>query len=437
MDVRLDYFIMATLLFVTLSTLLLSPSLSSNAFVAAVVNDKNDTVQQQQPRIPLLNLDVNINNITNNHHDNTTNLPEIQTKPSNVALKSDKQHILTMYERYFFKPRAHEDTHYKAFVREGIIKNLQELGYNISFLQKSNFEFRRKPATSYNIITIIPGQHRHTKDEKILLLGAHWDSYNQAPGVDDNASGSICLLEVARLLASYNNNNNTTRLHHTIMLVWFDYEEQGKYGSEFFVNDYLYPKELDLYNSKFVGAYILDMILVRDKENNTQTLPISLKNKLKSFSEELESERNKGDFLATWSRKKHDEPLEEAFRNSWLALGNENRTFKAMRPELPQGRNPNSEERYEWKDFFRSDHASFWFPSLISNAVFRAPSEQPRVSGRPSLNAILLTDLGPWRKSYAKCYHSACDDQHLLTEGNLAFMQNVIDTLVLTLVRFG
>lgn len=61
------------------------------------------------------------------------------------------------------------------------------------------------------------------------------------------------------------------------MLVWFDYEEQGKYGSEFFVNDYLYPYELDKYQSKFIGAYIMDMILVRDKENNTQALPENLR----------------------------------------------------------------------------------------------------------------------------------------------------------------
>lgn len=60
------------------------------------------------------------------------------------------------------------------------------------------------------------------------------------------------------------------------MLVWFDYEEQGKFGSEFFVNDYLFPLELEKYNSKFIGAYILDMILVRDKENNTQSLPANL-----------------------------------------------------------------------------------------------------------------------------------------------------------------
>lgn len=105
-----------------------------------------------------------------------------------------------------------------------------------------------------------------------------------------------------------------------------------------------------------------------------------------------------------------------------------------MRPELPQTRMPNSEERYEWKDFFRSDHASFWFPPLTSTAVRRSPN-RTSTAGHMSLNAILLTDLGPWRKSYQRCYHAACDDEHLLSDDNLAFMQQVTDSLVLTLLR--
>lgn len=150
----------------------------------------------------------------------------------------------------------------------------------------------------------------------------------------------------------------------------------------------------------------------------------------------MEREKYRGDFLATWSRKTWDEPLEDIFRSAWIDLGYESRTFKAMRPELPQSRLPNSQERYDWKDFFRSDHASFWFPPLTSTAVRRAPNRTSTV-GHTSLNAILLTDLGPWRRSYQKCYHSACDDEHLLTDGNLAFMQQVIDSLVLALMRVG
>lgn len=336
-----------------------------------------------------------------------------------------------MFKMYFTKARSHDDLPQKDFVKEGVITEMRKLGFENSFTQRSRFEFRRRPANSYNMITILPGKHRHTKDDRIVLIGAHWDSATKAPGVDDNGSGSTCLLEIGRLIAK-----NKCSFNHTVMLVWFDYEEQGKYGSEFFVNEYLFPLELEKYGSRFIGAYILDMILVRDKENNTQTIPTNLKVKLPEFNDEVEREKYRGDFLATWSRKTHDEPLEDAFRSAWIDLGFESRTFKAMRPELPQTRMPNSDERYEWKDFFRSDHASFWFPPLTSAAVRRSPNRTSAVN-HGSLNAILLTDLGPWRKSYQKCYHSACDDEHLLTDGNLAFMQQVIDSLVLTLLRVG
>lgn len=357
---------------------------------------------------------------------------QAQVKPEDSP-KSDKQQILSMFDRFFSRPRSYEDQDYKEFVREGVIRRLRELGFETSFLQKSRFEFRRRPAVSYNMISILPGKHRQTKHDKIVLIGAHWDSFSLAPGVDDNGSGSTCLLEIARLISV-----NKCRFNHTIMLVWFDYEEHGKYGSEFFVNDYLYPLELDRYESKFIGAYILDMVLVREKENDTQSLPLNLKKRLPEFAEELEKEKFRGDFLATWSRRTYDEPLENVFRSAWTSLGQEARTFKAMRPELPQNRLPNSEERYEWKDFFRSDHASFWFPPLISNAVRRAPNRQPDLSStHESLNAVLLTDLGPWRKSYQKCYHSACDDAHLLTDGNLGFMQQVTDSLTLSIMRLG
>lgn len=189
-----------------------------------------------------------------------------------AAPRSERQPILEMFQKFFVKARSHDDQQQKEVVRLGIIRRLLELGFEEPFLQKSRFEFRRMPAYSYNIVGIWPGKHRKTKNEKIVLVGAHWDSATKAPGVDDNGSGSTCLLEIARLIAKHH-----CRFNHTIMLVWFDYEEQGKFGSEFFVNDYLYPHELDRYQSKFIGAYILDMILVRDKENNTQTLPANLR----------------------------------------------------------------------------------------------------------------------------------------------------------------
>lgn len=201
-------------------------------------------------------------------------LPVAGIRPvlASEAPRSEREHVLEMYKKFFTQPRSHDDQQQKEYVREGVIMRLRELGFETSFLQKSRFEFRRRPAFCYNMISVLPGRHRQTRRDKIVLLGAHWDSYTKAPGVDDNGSGSTCLLEIARIISA-----NRCKFNHTVMLVWFDYEEQGKYGSEFFVNDYLFPYELEKYGSKFIGAYILDMILVRDKENNTQTLPLSLK----------------------------------------------------------------------------------------------------------------------------------------------------------------
>lgn len=57
------------------------------------------------------------------------------------------------------------------------------------------------------------------------------------------------------------------------MFVWFDREEQNKLGSEHFVRNYLYKEVLDKYGSQFIGAYLADMVMVSECQNDTQWLP--------------------------------------------------------------------------------------------------------------------------------------------------------------------
>lgn len=95
--------------------------------------------------------------------------------------RSERQPILDMFNKFFTKARSHDDQPQKEFVREGVIRRLRDLGFESSFLQKSRFELKHMPAASYNIISIIPGKHRHTKREKIVLVGAHWDTAAKAP----------------------------------------------------------------------------------------------------------------------------------------------------------------------------------------------------------------------------------------------------------------
>ena len=65
--------------------------------------------------------------------------------------------------------------------------------------------------------------------------------------------------------------------------------------------------------------------------------------------------------------------------------------------------------------FYRSDHASFWFPKVPG---YTKP-----------LRAMLVTDLGPFRGIMADCYHSPCDDKRHLTDDNLNFIKASIDSI--------
>jgi hypothetical protein len=80
------------------------------------------------------------------------------------------------------------------------------------------------PGTSSNLVARIPG----ADVSKAVILGAHIDSPN-CPGALDDGSGSVLLLEVARVL-------NAARVQPPtdVYLVWFGSEEIGLYGSYHF-----------------------------------------------------------------------------------------------------------------------------------------------------------------------------------------------------------
>ena len=47
-----------------------------------------------------------------------------------------------------------------------------------------------------NIVGLIPGKHYNTSNDRIVLIGAHWDTFGLSPGLNDNGSGVASLLEV-------------------------------------------------------------------------------------------------------------------------------------------------------------------------------------------------------------------------------------------------
>ena len=73
-----------------------------------------------------------------------------------------------------------------------------------------------------NLILKLPGRNPKRRP---LLVGAHYDGPLHSPGADDNASGVVALLELARRWAL-----NPPR--RPVWLVAFDQEEWGMVGSE-------------------------------------------------------------------------------------------------------------------------------------------------------------------------------------------------------------
>ena len=50
-----------------------------------------------------------------------------------------------------------------------------------------------------NIIGQLPGRYTGSREDKIVLIGCHYDSSDTSPGVDDGGSGITALLQALKL----------------------------------------------------------------------------------------------------------------------------------------------------------------------------------------------------------------------------------------------
>lgn len=107
--------------------------------------------------------------------------------------------------------------------------------------------------TSHNIIADKQGQHSDTKN--LVIVTAHLDSVNHeggdmanAPGADDNGSGSAGLIEIAYVLKEF-------PTKHDLRFILFGGEEQGLLGSK------QYIRNLSSFDKSRIRAVInMDMI---------------------------------------------------------------------------------------------------------------------------------------------------------------------------------
>ncbi|AAS52043.1 ADR123Wp [Eremothecium gossypii ATCC 10895] len=88
-----------------------------------------------------------------------------------------------------------------------------------------------KEITTQNVIADTKGGD----PENIVSLGAHSDSVFAGPGINDDGSGTISLLTVAKHLANFSVKNK-------VRFAWWSAEEEGLLGSEYYVSQ-LSPEE--------------------------------------------------------------------------------------------------------------------------------------------------------------------------------------------------
>ncbi|MFB4276645.1 M28 family peptidase [Nonomuraea sp. MTCD27] len=111
---------------------------------------------------------------------------------------------------------------------------LQSVSYIEEKLRAAGYTVARQSCgTTYctggagpNLIADWPGGDAN----QVIMSGAHLDSVSAGPGINDNASGSANLLEVALTLAQKN-----PALAKHVRFGWWTDEEQGLNGSEFYV----------------------------------------------------------------------------------------------------------------------------------------------------------------------------------------------------------
>ncbi len=91
------------------------------------------------------------------------------------------------------------------------------------------------PMSGYTCQNVIATQTGQTYPNRYWIICGHLDStspnpYYDAPGADDNGSGSATVMEAARIMSGY-------QFEYTVKYILFGGEEQGLYGSAYYASN--------------------------------------------------------------------------------------------------------------------------------------------------------------------------------------------------------
>lgn len=96
-------------------------------------------------------------------------------------------------------------------------------------------DIHRGETTSYNVLA----ESNSGDASNVVMVGAHLDSVNQGPGIQDNGSGSAAILEVAEQMAKVKPRNK-------VRFAWWGAEESGLVGSTHYVDNLAQEEQDDI-----------------------------------------------------------------------------------------------------------------------------------------------------------------------------------------------
>ncbi|KAI2797863.1 hypothetical protein BLOT_014714 [Blomia tropicalis] len=273
-------------------------------------------------------------------------------------------------------------------------------------------------------------------NDHILVIGAHYDTVKNTTGLNDNGSGVGVMLELIRLMDYYN-----CITKYSVLFVAFDLEELGALGSKYFVHEYLIPNELNgkTQQNQYDGAIIMDTLLNFDPNPGTQDIPNDVHLNVPKFSESIKQSNYSGDFLSMFARTNVDIGLSTLIEHKWneydqlkekvIVADNDQINWKRFRMKpmlidsLSEDKVANNDNLQRHVNMLRSDHLHFWYHNHSTY--------------EHSLEAVLLTDTGPFRGYMRYCYHKMCDDTRFLTVDNVHFVKKTVDVLLQVILQIA
>lgn len=219
---------------------------------------------------------------------------------------------------------------------------------------------------------------------EISLVDAHYDSYSNAPGADDNASGVAGVLEAARILAPYASCKS-------LRFVLFDLEEAGLIGSILYTGVQLnqHDQIKNVINFEMIGYYT--------EQENSQDLPIGFNVLFPEAYGKVIANNRRGDFISNVGNTNSTD-LVNLFESKAIQYVPELKVISLIVP----GNGSIA------PDLRRSDHAPFWDRGIP---------------------ALMITDGANFRN---KNYHTLKDSIQYL---NFEFMSQVVKASIASLIE--